>query len=156
MSPTKQVDEEEAIRVNGYPNGKQNANAMTPSVPPVAPVVSPSYPSGVRPDLTHYPTPPLMGFNPRMIGSQPQVGGVPGVYMAPVTPAAAPGGPHPLPSVPVPPFPHGFPNPFAIQALQVLPEQPLPQRPGTMTVTGPLGYHPGLGYFQPGAGPVIT
>jgi len=67
--------------------------------------------------------------------------------VAAVLPPAAPGGPHPLPPLPACPLPHGFPNPFAIVA--ILKDAPPPPRllPGTVTITGPFGYMPGLGCF---------
>jgi len=82
--------------------------------------------------------------------------GVPGVSvppLQPVSPPAAPGGPHPLlkpPHLPVPnlPVPEGFPNPFAVKQIAVTPPpEPVALPPGSTAVTGPMGYHPGLGYL---------
>lgn len=82
--------------------------------------------------------------------------GVAGVGINPVTavtPPAATGGPHPLPSLPSLPLPQGFPNPFELQHLgqhgETSSGSQAPFSPGSTTVTGPRGYLPGLGYFGP-------
>jgi len=82
--------------------------------------------------------------------------GVAGVTMTAVqhvNPPAPAGGPHPLPPPPQLPVPQGFPNPFEVKQVMVGPPAttgPLP--PGSSAVTGPMGYHPGLGSFA-GASP---
>ncbi|BAD40823.1 hypothetical protein [Symbiobacterium thermophilum] len=109
-----------------------------------------------------WPPPVLPAPGPAALGPAGVQGGrgtgVPGVAFVPVTavaPPAQPGGPHPLPALPPCPLPWGFPNPFAIRAA-VVPAPPAqsgsqswPARPGMVTVTGPAGYLPGIGYFDP-------
>jgi hypothetical protein len=132
----------------------------------------PTYP-GNQPFM-RVPGPATLGPGPQgSTAAGNNVGGVAGVSMAPITTVAPPagtGGPHPLPSLPQVPLPQGFPNPFAIQQAPVGPQQgqsqpggPAPQGappgvPGLTTVTGPVGYLPGLGYFGtpngPGAAPL--
>ncbi len=101
-----------------------------------------------RPSFMPVPGPATLGPAQSGTGSP---GGVAGVSMAPLTavqPPAATGGPHPLPALPQVPLPQGFPNPFQIQQLiPAPPAQVQPGAPGTQTITGPQGYHPGLGYF---------
>lgn len=106
------------------------------------------------PTTAHVPGPAALGAQPPL-GTPSAVSGIAGVSMAPVAnvqPAAASGGPHPLPTLPELPLPQGFPNPFAILELQMNPTgapagPPQHATPGTTTVTGPQGYLPGLGYF---------
>jgi hypothetical protein len=108
--------------------------------------------------------PPVPGAIPGAVppqgGAPAPTGGVAGVSMAPVgtvAPPAGPGGPHPLPPMPGAPLPQGFPNPFALQQMPWSDQgqpgaQPVPQQPGMQSVTGPMGYLPGLGYFPPPTG----
>lgn len=109
------------------------------------------------PGYFRVPGPQALGPQPGGAAAPAGAGGVAGVSMAPVgtvVPPASPGGPHPLPSLPQVPLPQGFPNPFSLQQVtQAAPDASQAQQgPGTTTVTGPMGYHPGLGYFpQPGA-----
>lgn len=122
-----------------------------------------------------WPPPILPVPGPALLGAAGVQGGrgtpVPGVATVPVTavaPPALPGGPHPLPTPPPCPLPWGFPNPFAIRAALVVPAQPAPgavplaqSAPGTIAVTGPSGYLPGIGYFDPlqaaaAAAPLLT
>ncbi|MBP2016697.1 hypothetical protein J2Z79_000070 [Symbiobacterium terraclitae] len=138
--------------------------AATPQLPMASPVATYT-------DAAHAAWPriaPMPG--PAALGPDGVLGGrgtgVPGVALAPVpavAPPAAPGGPHPLPGLPPCPLPWGFPNPFAISALVLVPLSagPVPQPPGTVTATGPRGYLPGLGYFDldgalAGAAPVTN
>lgn len=144
-------------------------------VPGVPMVPNPLHPWGVAPSVTQYPAPPV-GWpasmytyvlpQPPLPGPEPTYPrsaapaaagmGVPAVSVTPLQPVsapAAPGGPHPLlkpPHLPVPnlPVPEGFPNPFAVKQIAVTPQaEPAPLPPGSTAVTGPMGYHPGLGYF---------
>lgn len=146
-----------------------------PAVPVVPMVPHPPHPWGVSPNITQYPTPPV-GWPasvytyflpqapvpgpepayPKAAGPAAPNTGVPGISIAPFEPVplpAAPGGPHPLPRLPhlpVPnlPVPEGFPNPFAVKQITIAPQpEPAPLPPGSTTVTGPMGYHPGLGYL---------
>lgn len=111
------------------------------------------FPNGGPPSIAPMPGPAALGPG-RSQGSM-GTGGVAGVGINPVsvvTPPAATGGPHPLPSLPSLPLPDGFPNPFDLPnqsgwagawASSGLP----PMSPGTTTVIGPKGYLPGLGQF---------
>ncbi len=134
-----------------------------PAAPAFAPALAP----------LPWPPPILPVPGPAALGPGGVQGGrgsaVPGVAMVPVTavaPPALPGGPHPLPGLPPCPLPLGFPNPFAIRAAVVAPAQPASgtpaaghsqpgaspagqPAPGTVTITGPSGYMPGIGYFDP-------
>jgi len=110
--------------------------------------------NGTYPGYFRVPGPAALGPQPGGPAAPAGAAGVPGVSMAPVSTVAlpaGPGGPHPLIPMPQVPLPQGFPNPFNIQ--QVAPNAPAPQQPpqapGATTVTGPMGYLPGLGYFPP-------
>ncbi|MFZ5814080.1 MAG: hypothetical protein ACOY93_02080 [Bacillota bacterium] len=149
----------------GRPNWSGWA-ATSPSLGNIAPGSAGAYPAGPGtyaggglPNGGPPPIAPMPG--PTSLGPgavQGSMGtGVAGVGINPVsavTPPAASGGPHPLPSIPPAPLPQGFPNPFELQ--QISPQaadagQPL--SPGTTRVTGPRGYLPGLGHFgTPGQG----
>lgn len=102
--------------------------------------------------VTYGPIQPAAGpgaLGPSRMQGSPGTG-VPGVRVRPVAavfPPAAPGGPHPLPPLPACPVPGGFPNPFAIVAVVKDAPLPPPPGPGSVTITGPFGYLPGLGYF---------
>ena len=141
----------------------QPAPAYAPPPPePGRPIVRtyPAYPAAAP--LT-WPPPVLPVPGPALFGPSGVQGGrgtgVPGVVTVPVTavaPPALPGGPHPLPSPPPCPLPWGFPNPFEIRAVLAVPAASWPAgpsaaqpAPGTVTVTGPSGYLPGIGYFDP-------
>jgi hypothetical protein len=100
------------------------------------------------------PGPATLGPGPQgAINAGNNPGGVAGVSMSPVSgiaPPAGPGGPHALPPLPQAPLPQGFPNPFAMQQVgQNPPGAPglPPGAPGTMNITGPMGYLPGIGQF---------
>lgn len=109
-------------------------------------------PVGGAPPVLATPGPAALG--PGSAQGSLGTGGVAGVSIPPVTtvlPPAATGGPHPLPPMPPCPLPQGFPNPFDLQSLTrgggAMGAGPGPLEPGTITVTGPQGYLPGLGYF---------
>lgn len=135
------------------PNLTQYPAAPYTGYPP--PGFPPPPQSGTYPGYFRVPGPSALGPAPGGPGDQTGTAGVGGVSMAPVStvaPPAGPGGPHPLPGMPQVPLPQGFPNPFSLQQLTQAPPPPpqLQQAPqGQTTVTGPMGYHPGLGYFTP-------
>lgn len=155
--------------MNTLPYAALPLSAGGAPVPGVSMVPHPPYPTGVSPTITQYPAAPAFwpgthgypGSQPwaaapqgtyRLTPSQgPASMGAPGVSLTPVqsiTPPAPPGGPHPLLQPPGLPVPQGFPNPFDIQQVTVSPAaQPGPLPPGSTAVTGPRGYHPGLGYL---------
>ncbi|HWI53807.1 MAG TPA: hypothetical protein VNT01_16840 [Symbiobacteriaceae bacterium] len=111
--------------------------------------------SGTYPGYFRVPGPSALGPAPGAPGDQTAVGGVGGVSMAPIStvaPPAGPGGPHPLPGMPQVPLPQGFPNPFSLQQVTQAPPPQQQAPPGQTTVTGPMGYHPGLGFFTPPSG----
>jgi hypothetical protein len=129
--------------------------------------VPPTYAGSPQP-YARVPGPAALTAPPQLPQSGQPASGVAGVSMAPVaaiSPPAGPGGPHQLPSLPQVPLPQGFPNPFQLQAVaqqqppapgwpSAAPTAPPGQGPGVVTVTGPAGYLPGLGYFgnQPAPG----
>lgn len=163
---------------SAYPQGPAPGFTQWPAAPMAGfnpsggfPAGAPTYP-GTQPYYrTPGPaalnTPPLMpaspfGPAPGPLGPSPGgapagAGGVGGVSMSPVgqvAPPAGPGGPHPLMPMPNAPLPQGFPNPFSVQQLTpqgpaVAPPGQAAQQPGISTVTGPMGYLPGIGYFSP-------
>lgn len=111
---------------------------------------------GTYPGYFRVPGPTALGPAPGGPATPMGTGGVAGVSMAPIStvaPPAGPGGPHSLPPLPQVPLPQGFPNPFSVQAVGQAPAQPSgappQQQPGVVSVTGPMGYMPGLGYFPP-------
>jgi hypothetical protein len=141
-----------------YPPGMSPSLTQYPTAPMAGrlatgqPLTGQALPStyAAPPPILRVPGPATLGVERTGNGS-----GVAGVTMAPITQAtspAQPGGPHPLPQMPPVPLPQGFPNPFAVtQAQAFTPAAPAPT-PGTVAVTGPQGYLPGLGFFGiPGA-----
>jgi hypothetical protein len=168
-----------ALPVAGVP-GPQRPAGVYPTLPQALPGRFPAYHQpvpfygaptyGVPHPQAHLERPPVIA-GPGALGvpapaARGAAGGIPGVAMAPVVqvaPPAATGGPHPLPSMPEFPVPQGFPNPFQAQQLAAQPGAPAapPSQvpapiaggaPGVVTVTGPMGYHPGLGHIAPPVG----
>jgi hypothetical protein len=103
-------------------------------------------PLGGPPPIFPMPGPATLGPGSVQGGLGTGVAGVGLNPVAAVTPAAAPGGPHPLPSLPPCPLPRGFPNPFTLPVAIIVPQaaSPPPFTPGTTTLIGPAGPLPGL------------